>query len=448
MPILRALLPLAFAGFAATAGAQNVIHEEILCISHGPYWQGSGAEVRVIETVPVPASYRRLDPSGACTRSPLMFHNLIGWHIGFGSERSTAAALDYLEGYYLRGLPGAADYRRAAEQARRSALPVLRSARRGTPGRRNDRLLLRRESPEVRELDRLIDGAANHLYLAQYALLAAEEFGSLALLERADRYLRAISETASWLAEPDVAQPLAGLFDDEFESFRLEDLRMRIAVWRAHLTRTPADIARAETLVAAAEGPGYRRLAESAMGGRDACAIGPEAEWEAAQDACNAQEDLQARVASWMSNRARLDLVIGFRQRRNYNSARELLLRGWGVSDAACCRPAAADDLLRLRLLRADTHRRQLDAATEPSEIREHLAAAMFELGEALDDLSPVRTPARFRRVAEAWLQLWERARSRPEGAVGPASTAEGQRYAVYLRALLEALPGIATAGD
>ncbi|MEA3017346.1 MAG: hypothetical protein QOI38_2068 [Sphingomonadales bacterium] len=444
MRILRALLPLVFSGCAAAAGAQNVINEEIVCISHGPYWRGNGAEVRAIETVPVPASYRRLEPSGSCARSSIMFHNLIGWHIGFGSERSTAAAFDHLEGYYLSGLPGAADYRQAVEQARRSALPVLRS----TPGRRHSRLLLRRESPEVRQLDRLIDGAAYHLYLAEFALLAAEEFESLPLLERADRHFRAISETASWLADPAVARPLAGLFDDEFETFRVAELRMRIAVWRAHLTRAPADIARAETLVTAAEGPGYRRLAESFMGGRDACAIDPEAEWEAANDACNAQQNLQGRVASWIANRAKLDLVIGSEDRRDYNLAQQLLLRGWGLSSAGCCRPAAADDLLRLRLLDADTHRRQLDAATEDADIREHLSAAMFELGQALEVLSPVRTPARFSRIAETWLQLWARAHSRPEWSAGPASSVEEQRYAVYLRALLDALPGIATAGD
>ncbi|HEX8364930.1 MAG TPA: hypothetical protein VF603_06575 [Allosphingosinicella sp.] len=446
---MRALwLLLLFASAPAAGQAQAPPEQVAICISHDPTWQGSGADVRAIETIPVPERYRRMGRSFACRRSSQMFHNLIAWHIGFGSERSTTAAFDYLEGYYSSGLPPAADYRRAVEQARRAALPALRRASREQDnGGYVGRLDLARESAAAGRLSALIDGAADYLYLAEYELLAAEEFVSLPLLDRAERHLRAISETLAFLAQPEVAASVAPLLEDEFEPFRIDDLRVRAAVWRAYLTRAPADLVRAEMLVDAAERPNYRRLAETVMGGRDACAIDPEVDWDAANDACNAQQDLQARIVSWIVNRAKLDLIAGEDDQRNLNLAHELLLRGWGASSATCCRPAAADDLLRLRLMRAGEYRRQLDQTNDVFHAREHLTGAMFELEQALDDVSPVSAPARFRRIAEAWLQLWARADPQTELS-GFSSAQDWQRYSVYLRALLDALPAIATARD
>ena len=109
---------------------------------------------------------------------------------------------------------------------------------------------------------------------------------------------------------------------------------------------------------------------------------------------------------------------------------------------------------MRLRLQRADRRRRLLDEAIRGGDFyggHEHWFDALGDLREAEKLVSPADAPARFRRVAEAWLAVWQRAEALPlppEAAARPTASPDLRRYATYLRRLIEDLPAIATGGD
>jgi hypothetical protein len=442
---------------APAPAAANEVDDRIICFSHSAYWWGSGAEVRAIEADPVPERFRDNERVPVCQPIGTEIAELIGWHLAFGSERSTAAALDYFEDKRLSGLPS--DFPAALRRQSQTALAYLRRERTDPQTvETRDRLL---RLPSMQVLDRLVFGLSNLVYLAEIELRAAEAFESLQLLERAQRNWQRASQAAPILTASAVAEPFARLLavggaeiDDfkmfrAFERFRLEDLRARIAILRAHLTRTPGDLARAEALVNAAEGPDYRRLAERAEASPDACAYDPDDSDRArTRTLCRAQEDFRSKVASWAVNRALLDQVVGGEDQRNDTLAFDLLGRGWLLNYGGCCRWSARDDMIRLHLMIADRRRRELDSESDENEMDDHWGSAAFALRNAADLVSPVDEPTRFRRIAEAWLELWDRAEASPADENGRRMTwrPTDQRYAVYLRRLLEDLPEIATA--
>ncbi|HYE27471.1 MAG TPA: hypothetical protein VD887_12340 [Allosphingosinicella sp.] len=451
----RFTLTLALA--AAEPAAPDSPQQTVVCIAHGPIWRATGADVRAIEAVPVPTHFMELERITVCSPMGGMIATLIGWHLAFGSERSTSAALTYFEDRHLGGLP--ADFPAALRRQSQAALRDLQRERTSAQPAETEPALW--DIPSMVRLGELVRGLDALVYLAESELRGAEAFDSLPLLERAERHWVRASQAAPLLTAPTVSQAFArflaqadedeGDFHmfDEFEPFRLENLGTRIAILRAHLTRTAEDFARAESLVNAAERPDYRRLAESAGGASDTCAYDPgDANRDANASACDAQRDLRTRVASWAVNRALLDQIGGSDDERNANLALDLLYLGWLPERGGCCRWSARDDIVRLRLMLADRSRRRLEAETDREEIDGHWQGAVLELRNALESVRPSDEPARFRRIAEAWLRLWDWAQALPPDAERDRLTwrPEDQRYAVHLRRLLEDLPEIATA--
>jgi hypothetical protein len=89
-----------------------------------------------------------------------------------------------------------------------------------------------------------------------------------------------------------------------------------------------------------------------------------------------------------------------------------------------------------------------MEAPPDRSDAPSHWREALKALREAADLVPPSDHPTRFRRIAEAWLQLWERRTTLPALAesenhrISPSLA----RYAAWLHAVLEDLPAIATA--
>ena len=430
-PWLLACLLMVWAPSAAAAGEKDK-EEGAICLAVAHHWSATLSETRNIRTVPIAPGFRAIMDGDSCARFQLAKRSLIDWHLAFGNEASTAAALSYLEAELLRGLPGPTLYTQALRDARQRAGPKQSS---------NDR-----PSAHRKRFEQLADKNYPYRQIAQFALAAAEEFGSLPLLVRSEA---AIGALEGWLevagADESSAADRSTVHDDETLT---TTLRTRAAVLRADLTRSEADIQAAEALLQSAERPYVMALGEEAYrGGEDFCEIDEENSTESARQACADDDFLAEQVIGYWHNRAMLDLVKGVADDRSVDIVLRLLERERISSSRRCCHLGDMGDLLRLRLMLADRHRGALakQAVDGEDEGYEHWWEALDQLEEAEALTRPDVAPERFRRIAERWLALWRQADAvRQSLELNAELAASHHRHAAYLRRLLPQLDAIA----
>ncbi|HEY0085606.1 MAG TPA: hypothetical protein VGB65_06820 [Allosphingosinicella sp.] len=430
---LIGFLMLPWAPAAAATGAQKDEGEEQICLTIGHRWSGTLNETRDIRAAPIAPSFRAVMDAGGCARFQLIKETLIDWHIAFGDEQSTAAALMYLQTELLRDLPQPSLYAAALQEARQAAKPNTGRSQKGARNRRR--------------FEQLSTADYEYRRIAQTALAAAEEFGSLAFLDRAEAAIRALQGRVVVLGAADTteaeASNLAG------DAARVTELRMRAAVLRADLTRSEADIKLAETLVQSAEQPLFRTAAEVAYSaGESFCDIaeGYGSKAEAVEQACRDDDLLEERVIGYWRNRAMLDLVMGAPE----NGSDELALRLLDQRDRRCCGLRISGDLFRLQLMLSDRHRRAFanPALAGKTDRYEEWQQALDHLERALRMAPPSEAPARFRRVAERWLAMWDQSGVALESTGGGGLPASLHRYATYLRRILPQLDAIAAGAE
>jgi hypothetical protein len=427
--------------------------EEVICLTIAVPWTPRNSDTSRIGSEPVPASFRRIMDAGGCGRFQLMKPDLITWHLRFGSERSATAALAYLEQELTSGAPAPRDHVAALQRAWRAALPDLRraAATPQPPGASTSaahRVMERSRS--IDRLTQLIYARQTYLDIAREYLRAGQEYASLPLLARAEAYLLAAEESARFLAPLNSQAPRLGLLNIDADGFLEQDFRMRISVTKAIATRSPADLAQAQSLVAAAERPFYRLLAErSYSGGGDLCDISEG--WsgaEALESACRREDDVGERLTNYWINRAMLDLAQDRADADSVELALRLLDREQsGGGGGRCCLYVASEDVLRLRLTRAGAAARTFVRAAnaDPDRRSEAWSLALEELRAAEQSSPPHEAPARFRRIAEAWLELWRQGPALvPAGRRAEDLWPQRARYAAYLSSALDRLQEIA----
>ncbi|HEY0012256.1 MAG TPA: hypothetical protein VGB79_05330 [Allosphingosinicella sp.] len=441
------LLSLAAPGARAPDPAAEAIpQDQDICVG-GPDWHPSLDDARSIEDTPVPASFRTLFESvEPCVRWAMSEHLIVDWHMRFGSERSIAAALAYLERDYMSSIPPPARHRGELERAWRAAgrdLARAQAIRQPENLEYSLRYRFMERSRPIQLLNALVEARLNYRFLAEQHLRAAEEFGSATLLARAEPYLHALTASELFLA-PLQDLPAASTLSLDLDTFRTDDLRMRAAVLRAQLSRSAADVAAAEALLDQMETSPLRRLAEEAYsGGDDFCDIGSGSnDAESLQQFCQADDAAAERAINFAISRAALDLLGAKpRHERMADTAVRLLERVPVHDTSRCCGRSEDEALLRLRLTLANFHRRRFADGLEPDET--HLGEwgeALAQLREAERLAPPHSAPARFERIARQWLTLSEidSAAERRQ-----ASTPEFVRYSAYLRHLLANLEAI-----
>lgn len=459
--LLVASILLATAGHAQS-GSTTPEDDEAICIG-SPRWNPNSTEVQDIEREPIPASFRQVLLE-RCAELPFLGMALIDWHLRFGTEQSVRPALNELRQRHLVSRPAPPSYLSELRGAWRAAQGDLRRAGAITqpPGLNYSvRGRFTAASRPIQRLEALIETRERYLYLARQYLSAAEEFGSLTLLDTAEGLLAPAVAGATFLAPLENQPPVAGILHFNLQTFRADDLEMRAAVLRARLIRTPEAMAQAEIVVQAKARPHYYRLGELAFsGGEDFCDISDGAgDRESVEAACAADEDaLQERVVSYFLARAMLDLVVrpaAVRDSDNPATAMRLLNMERLPDRGRCCYYRSADDLRRLRLAIAESRRRLLTGAAPMPDGY----SSTYAWSEALDDLReaerlsrPFEAPARFRRIAEAWLTLWRQGETlfSREDYDPPFSieSPERNRYATYLRRTLASLDAIAAGTD
>jgi hypothetical protein len=260
---------------------------------------------------------------------------------------------------------------------------------------------------------------------------------------------------------------------------QIHDLDMRIAILRARLSRDPADIDAAATVL---QRNFDAVLATAADNAEEHSGEFCEFHGEPDQDrlstlerACDEENSLAARTVNFWRNRAHLDLVMAAdpahyepqpRQRWEDGSAfartaagsNDIESRGWITSFNTAERllrnggfrgiPASWDELPLLLLARADLHARWARALGDSRQSY----PAIEQTGRALDylasaaEITPAhRYPALYRRIAETYLRLWDA----PSGDSNDSwrDSTDRRRLAVLLRRTLAALDAI-TIGD
>lgn len=167
----------------------------VICVTIARGWAGSSVERAQIKEVPVPRSFRDLFFGEPCTRFSLVLGSLLDWHFKYGDERSTLAALHFLESELIGEFkPDFLDefdtiWFNAAEDAD----ALLERGRINNPSASEKQLLVSMKAAfeKVKSIKKLqaeakkIDGA---LFIATEYTRAADLFGSRELLEEARRF--------------------------------------------------------------------------------------------------------------------------------------------------------------------------------------------------------------------------------------------------------------------
>lgn len=475
------VLALALIAGVATAQETGATEEATsggpICVG-GTGWSPSLADTAQIESAPIPVSYSELFESTApCERWALDEASLIDWHLRFGTEQSVTAALAYLERDFVADTPANRDwsvperaqrsavdverdmvkvgrYVRDLRQAWQAALPdVTRAIEMSHPQHPNfsERQDFTRTSASFRRIGELLQVRENYRFLAEQYLRAGEEFASMDLLETAERYLRPVVEGGQFLGPLEEQWRAAGGHFN-LHTFRDEGLSMRAPILRAQITGSGADIAHAQEIVTSMERPSYIRAAQTAFsGGNGFCDISPAwGDVQGLERACRSDDHLPQRVINYWAARAIFDLITGSTDELSGGLASRLLEKEQLSSSGRCCGRRAEDDARRLLLARADRQRQLLEEAVTRGEgdADEHWRQALDHLAEAERLTHITEASGRFRRIAEAWLDVWQRGGSLPlypgEIRDNPMHWPEHRRYATYLTRLLANLDAIA----
>lgn len=286
------------AGLAKPVAAQDKPEDGgEICVSVAHIWTGSSADVARIAMQPVPDSFRRNFFGDPCTRFSLVVGSLLDWHLAFGDERSSTAALDFLatnmmpDRDFIENLDKAVMASQAAAAAEKT---------KGMPGKATARL------------SALAGQARTDTELAALYLRAAEFYGSSALLAKAERYALPVI-AVNRLRRRELGEKRTASDDllDWIEVYQgqADTLEMYLAVLKAVIARNPAQFAAADAVLKSKENPFYRTAADEAYTHGDGfCEIGDREDLANYAKACGAG-NFESQAKDWLGMRARLDIL-------------------------------------------------------------------------------------------------------------------------------------------
>jgi len=455
------VIALAAYGLQAPTGAraEPAPEDQTICLSDGIFWHGSAQDVSDIHRVPVPASYRRYFFADPCTRWQLIEQTLVDWNLTFGDEPSTTAAISFLEADYTAHMPAPASYQRTLERTWRDAERELAAARpRPGPAAAD-----REGGPALRRLRVLAEAHENLMLLTRQYLRSAELYRSPALLAKAQEWFAIVKPAFDLLyrgvpVRNDVER--AGLAEQlqlrEWYIEEMGDIEMRLAILRARLSGTPADLDAASAVIGRHFEPRLTEMAnQSNEYGGVICGMDNRRGPPELEQACEAENHLGWLAVDVWRGQAQLDLLRatdpptgnggGLPEIPAFEQAVRLLeavraARPPGPLDAR----SPQDDLIDLYLSRADLFTRMATAR------RARQASADILEGTALSDLNraaalapPAESPVRFRQAATRFLALHEaivaRRNADPDDGMQWGDSVENARQAAAFRVLLEA---------
>ncbi|HSI17861.1 MAG TPA: hypothetical protein VK980_08835 [Sphingomonas sp.] len=449
--------------------------QEVICVTVLHLWSGNGEDVANIASIPVPESYRRTFLGGGCGRFSLDEAGLIDWHLAFGDEASTTAALAFLEQHMGAAGASLAGLDAKLLAARRAVQPDIDKMRRTIKRDGRDAMeTARREfyrRPAIKRLMALVELHKDESFVATQYLRAAQFFASPRLLEQARPHFAAVQ--AGWRAMNATA-----FYDKDGDVLRLQidgrrqtdadDLDMAMAVTAAQLSGGVGDIIRAEDRLQAHFQPAFATAAsEGYQHGEELCDIGDRNDLKDFAQICGDDNEFEDEAANYWYRRAQLDLVKA-RDARNCPVDVAGATNIMGSFDAALlfldAREKRADHTQGLRrydapssakaalyMARADTKLRlalcQPRNTDGPQGMSGNLQAVLNDLALAEALVPASEAPSRFRQIGTLYLASYDRlvAAERAAGETRPLY-APLARKAAYFRTMIDRLPDIATA--
>jgi hypothetical protein len=441
---------------------------DIICVTVATRWGGGEDAVRHIRERPVPDSYRRLYAWTGCQN--LMKGTLVDWHLAFGDEATTTAALSFLEQTAMDGM--------VTPDAFAKALPHVWSAAQ-PDGAKAQALFDKRDwnggraaldaSKAVGRLRPLATGFRRYFFLAGEYQRAAEFYGSAALAAKARTYLAPVvlglkilygdAAVSMQRENPQIFNQL-GIGSDEID--RIQDLSLRAAVLDARIERDAATLAAAEAALDAYADTIPEKAVDIAYAhGDDFCDAGSSATPDFIA-ACRNEHDFARRVARYWVARANFDMLAAGQAATqswttlqgpadSFSTAVRLTEKG---QEQYAGEPPRYDDaidtLAALRIAKADMEAAQAGLidkqGREPSnlEARQLRSEALADLSRAASLVPPDLHPGRFRQIARRYLDIHAEQAERRDRDTVPSAPEE--RAASFFRVNLNALDRIAAA--
>lgn len=369
-------------GQAQDASASPPPEEEQICLTVAHRWAGSLDELKAIHAAPVPDSFRRTMESGGCSAWQLIRESLVSWHLAYGDEGTTRAALAYLEAQTLAGQP---------------LRPRLSAESKGD-----------------------VDVAQAYRFLAMEYARAADFYSSPALLAAARRFAEPSLAVGLALRAPRAPGSALQPFDD-YPDRLWRDLDLQIAVVSARLGGTEAAFAAARAVFARNDDPHYNDAGQHAYQyGDDFCDIGDKTYLQAWHDACEAN-DFERRALAYWRYRAAFTLAAEAAGREGLGAPRDEWdgdtairlvqaaeraghgLGGWYFGNAATI---SADIRLGMAEVELAKARRALSGgtATARGEAREACFAALDRFWDAATSINGSDHPGWTRRIGQRYL--------------------------------------------
>lgn len=390
--ILGALLAASGPQTAATPDEDDEVE---VCVTVLTFWSGSASDRRAIASDPVPESFRREFGWRGC--QTLDKPALLEWHLAFGTEQTSSAALAWLEQQTLAEGPGVAEFARIAK--------ALSGASR------------QESSAQANAARTALDRFS---FLADQYLRAAEFYHSSALLAKAAPYVDAVrlglaaldidrfGELSDEAAEELQRRGWVERSDYDLERWRA--LAIRFAIARAQLSLAPNAIAAADRSIVryAGKPPLADELTDAALEhGGDPCAEATSPSELAA--VCDREPNLPRRLATYWYYRALIDDLLDPKDKTDRafdgqaftNAARLMALIDGDERDHPASDPARRHDArVALLLSHAAAFARQAAARRSTSSEADYdWYPALRTLIRAERLTSPVTQPGRFRQI-------------------------------------------------
>lgn len=296
---LAVLLLLPFSTVSRAQSAEG--SKETGCLLVGVRWTGTLEDVAKIHETPVPERFRATLEAGGCGAFQLIRTDLVDWHLAFGDEASTGAAIAYLDRQVLRGAP-----------VHSTLVSEVEAAVRGRGG----------AQPRT-TVDDLVTLVTGYAFIASEYIRSADFYSSPALLAHSRRYADAAIAVALLLRSEQPSRHVCAETDRRcaerwanlrsvFNTFierGAPDLDMHLAVVSARLGRTEADFDAARTVLRRNDDPNYIVAGNEAYrNGGDFCDIGDRTDLAEWQEVCEAG-NLDRRATTYWHYRALFKLA-------------------------------------------------------------------------------------------------------------------------------------------
>lgn len=402
----------AMAQSQAVLGGAADENTEAACLVIGGIWRGNPAEIKAIESIPVPSSYKAgYATAGPECEVPYPAANLLGWHGRFGTEQSSLAAVAYLrerERAYLKQARRAAAIVKS-ERARIAKLPVEKQQERSA---RED---LGNATSEMGSA--LLEMAV----MGNDIMFVAERFSSARLRDHAARLILTYDSFGQELPLPtEVAEKAViegGKCTPECQFARrlkandrkaaIDTLRLRVALFDAQTSK--ANVNAFVKLVIQSDRPEYQNLDQYVYHGYGFCDL-PKNAPEAVVKICREDFNFQHRALDHayynaMARELTGDFAVPRSDSFEYFFAREQA--HGGSSDHA--RGAGDDRGVTLQRTQALARWEQARSGKRTNGrpdihgMNDGLALLM----KATDKISPLDDPVLFRKMATKALQ-WD----------------------------------------